>query len=593
MRVFLGYNPFMFEPKKTLKNIEYYSTDEFYPECKLKLDSNENVFGPSPMVVDAFKNLDLRCFNFYPCYGDMIKLLSEKFGFDKENFLLTNGCDEAINIVLSTYLNENDTLFAYCPAFSMPDIYSKIIGAKLKKIDYPSKWQFSADELFNSITADTKTIYLASPNNPTGDIIEPSKIKLVLEKCADKIILLDLTYVNYSDYNEEDYYNLVKEYGNLICVKSFSKDYALAGLRLGFILAQKSFICEFRKVISPYSVNSMAIFAGINALRDKAYFNRVKAEVKKSKEYLMCELKKLGFTPYESQANFILVDFGDKTEFVYRKLLNSGIIVRKFSSDNLKSALRIGIPRLEDAKMIIDTLKPKKLLVFDLDGVVFDVSNSYRYAIQKTYEHFAGTPCGSSEMQEAKNRGGLSNDWDLTKYLLDKKGITADYSKLVEVFQSIFYNPEKTGSKGAIDNEKIVLGAEFFANLSKKYDLAVFTGRPRNEAFYSLKKFGLDKYFQYFVCLEDVPCGRSKPCPDGLNKIKKHCYFDDICFFGDTVDDAKAGQDAGVLTYGIIPPNAPNTCDTVKSLKEFGATDVIDDANKILNYNLFKERLCK
>ncbi len=150
------------------------------------------------------------------------------------------------------------------------------------------------------------------------------------------------------------------------------------------------------------------------------------------------------------------------------------------------------------------------MLVFDLDGVVFDVSNSYRYAIQKTFEYFAGCECTAADMQEAKNLGGLSNDWDLTKYLLDKKGIEADYSKLVEIFQDIFYNPEKEGSKGAIDNEKIVLDKEFFKTLAKDYDLAVFTGRPKKEAFYSLEKFGIKEYFDYFVCLEDVEPGRAE-----------------------------------------------------------------------------------
>jgi len=144
-----------------------------------------------------------------------------------------------------------------------------------------------------------------------------------------------------------------------------------------------------------------------------------------------------------------------------------------------------------------------------------------------------------------------------------------------------------------IDNEKIVLGSEFFEKLFEKYDLAVFTGRPREEAFYSLRKFGIDKYFKYFVCLEDVPCGRSKPCPDGLNKIKQNCYYNNICFFGDTVDDAKAGCDAGVLTYGIIPPNAADVENTVKSLMDFGAADVIKSACEILEYNLFEEKTCR
>ena len=584
----------MLKPKSTLNDIKPYSIDEFYEECELKLDSNENIFGPSPAVVEAFKNLDLKKFNLYPCYGELLEILSKKYGFKKENFLLTNGCDEAINIVLSTYLSKDDTVLSSSPTFSMPVLYSKIIGAEFFQVEYTSKWKFAKDELLSALNEKVKMIYIASPNNPTGDIIEPSVVREILNECKEKLILLDLTYVNYSRHTEMDYYRLLYDFDNLVCVKSFSKDYGLAGLRLGYILANKDCISEFKKVIAPYSVNSLAVYAGIKSLENPEYFEYVQNEVQKSKVYLMKELKELGFEPYESEANFILTDFKDKADFVYRKLLSAGIKTRKFSSSSLRSCLRIGIPGILDAKKIIDALKPRNLLVFDLDGVVFDVSNSYRFAIQKTYEYFAGCPCEASEMQEAKNRGGLSNDWDLTKYLLDKKGINTDYSKLVEIFQDIFYNPAKEGSKGANDNEKLVLQQDFFEALLKKYDLAVFTGRPKEEAFYSLKKYGLDRYFQYFVCLEDVPHGRSKPCPDGLLNIKKHCYFNNICFFGDTPDDAKSGCDANVQVYGIIPPNAVNIDETKKTLINFGAYDVIDDANKILNYNFFKEDVsCK
>ncbi len=582
----------MFKEKDTLKNIEPYSVDEFYPECNLKLDSNENVFGPSKKVIEAFKNLDLKRFNLYPCYGELINLLAKKIGFSKENFLLTNGCDEAINTILSAYLTKNDSMLAFTPSFSMPKLYSKIIGADYININYIEKWKFSIQTLLDNLTPDVKIIYLASPNNPTGDIIEPAVIEDVLKACFDRIILLDLTYVNYSRYNESDYYELLRKYKNLICVKSFSKDYAFAGLRLGFILADKSFIANFKKIISPYSVNSMAVYAGINALLDTEYFNFVKNEVVKAREFLYCEFKKLGFEPYKSEANFILVDFKKKADFAYNKLVKNGIIVRKFSNPEMQSFLRFGIPSLDDCKKIIEALKPRNMLVFDLDGVVFDVTNSYRYAIQKTYEHFAGKTCTPLEMQEAKNSGGLSNDWDLTKYLLEKEGICVDYPELVKIFQSIFYNPENEGTKGAIDNEKLVLDAEFFKTLDSKYDLAVFTGRPQNEAFYSLEKFKLKNFFSYFVCLEDVPHGKSKPYPDGLNKIKEACYYNDICFFGDTVDDMKAGCDASVDVYGIIPPNTNNVKSTAASLKRFGAKDVIYDACKIIE--LFREeKVCK
>ena len=148
----------MLKPKSTLNDIKPYSIDEFYEECELKLDSNENIFGPSPAVVEAFKNLDLKKFNLYPCYGELLEILSKKYGFKKENFLLTNGCDEAINIVLSTYLSKDDTVLSSSPTFSMPVLYSKIIGAEFFQVEYTSKWKFAKDELLSALNEKVKMI---------------------------------------------------------------------------------------------------------------------------------------------------------------------------------------------------------------------------------------------------------------------------------------------------------------------------------------------------------------------------------------------------------------------------------------------------
>ena len=121
----------------------------------------------------------------------------------------------------------------------MPVLYSKIIGSKFNQVEYTSKWYFSKDDLFSKLNDRVKFIYLATPNNPTGDIIAPSVIKEILNEVKDKLILLDLTYVNYSKFNETDYYSLVKKYKNLICVKSFQKTTALQGFASGLFWRMK------------------------------------------------------------------------------------------------------------------------------------------------------------------------------------------------------------------------------------------------------------------------------------------------------------------------------------------------------------------
>ena len=342
------------------------------------------------------------------------------------------------------------------------------------------------------------------------------------------------------------------------------------------IISNEKNILECKKVISPYSLNAVALQAGIEALDDDEYIKEIKTKNIEAREELIRGLREYGYNPYPSEANFILCDFGSAANAVYEKLLSKGIKVRCFTnSQTLQNCLRITVPKKEDVVRILEVLEPKDMLVFDLDGVVFDVSNSYRLAIKKTFEYFCEGKLKDSEIQQAKELGGLNCDWDLTQYLLRKYGVNVEYEKIKEIFQQIFFNPQNEDSKGLIDNEKLLLKPEIFERLSKEFDFAVFTGRPRAEAIYSLQKFGILKYFTKIVSQDDVQ--RQKPHPEGLNLIKKSTNYKKIFYFGDTIDDIKAGNLAQVSTFGVVAPGAKNK----KSLLDAGAFDVIDDISKI------------
>ncbi len=581
----------MIKAKTTLKNIEAYSIDKYYSDFELKLDSNENPYGPSPLVEYAIRNFDIKKVQYYPAYGILIEKLAQIINTKVENLLLTNGCDEAINVVLNTFLENDDEVLTFSPTFSMPKIYTETIGANFVEIPYLNKWEFQVSEFEKNITTKTKILYLTSPNNPTGEIVEPKVVEYLLSKYQDKLLILDCTYFNYSSLKREDYYSLPEKYNNLIIVKSFSKDYALAGLRIGYVFANQNLINEIKKVASPYNVNAIAATAALSALDDIEYFEKNKKEIIKAKEILVKELNKLGFVAFNTEANFILCDFNKHADFVFNKLSSRGIKVKHFKNGILKNFFRITVPKLEDIDKLINAIRPRPLFVFDLDGVVFDVKNSYREAIRQTFKHYCGFICEDYEMQRVKNLGNMSNDWDLTAYLIKEQGVEFDYNKMVDVFQNLFFVPEKEGSKGLIDNEKNVFNSEFYSELTKFADCAVFTMRPSNEAFYSLEKFDIKKYFSYFICNEDVN-GNFKPSPYGLNVIKEKCYYTDIFYFGDTVDDVKAGVDACVNVYGVIPPNATSVDDTKKSLMEYGANGVIENPSQVLNL-IKKDILCK
>ncbi len=577
----------MLKAKKILEDIPVYQTDEYYENYELKLDSNENVYGVSSKVLQALSDKNEKYISCYPCYGELLDKLSKKHLVEKNNILLTNGCDEAINVVFSTYLEKGDNVVSFAPTFSMPKIYANLNGAEFKEVEYKRKWVFDPEEIAKNVNKKTKIIHLTSPNSPTGEKIEVHDVELLIDNFPNIAIVIDVTYGFFVEEGQ-DFYELTKKYPNVIIVKSFSKDCSLAGLRLGYIVSNSKNIDNIRKIVSPYSVNNYAVKAGLAVLDDEKFLSDMKKEIIESRKMLISGLSKLGFKVYNSEGNFVLCDFGACSDFVYKKLLTNSIKVRNFGKKkNLENCFRITVPKKEDTKKVLNALLPKTMLVFDMDGVIFDVQNSYRAAIEKTFEYFAHQKLGEHEIQDCKNLGGLNCDWDLTEFLLKKYGINRDKKEIIDVFQRFFFNKNSNGSKGLIDNEKLLLDKNGFKKLSKIYDICVFTGRPKDEAVYSLQKFGILKYFNFIITRDDLPKNRQKPFPDGLNYIKKNSYYKDIYYFGDTTDDMLCAKSAGVRAMGVLPLNEQNE-NYKNRLIQSGAEVVINNIGDILKVSEVK-----
>ena len=444
--------------RPNIREMKPYSSarDEFHGTASVFLDANENPYNAP--------------YNRYP--DPMQWRLKEKVsaikGVPKECILLGNGSDEPIDLIMRAFCEPGkDAILTLDPTYGMYQVAAEINHVACRKVKLTPDFQIDMPAFLSQIDDTVKAIYLCSPNNPTGGVVDLKTIEYLLNKYKDKLLALDFTYFNFSELSHQEFFDLVKRYDNVAILKSFSKDFALAGLRLGFIYANKNIINEVKKVISPYSVNAAAVIAGIEALSDIHYFREIMHEIKKSKAYLIEELNKLGFRAYSTQANFVLCDFGDYADFYYQKLLNNGIKVKYFKNiKGLDNTFRITVPPTEGAKKFIDVLKVKPMFVFDLDGVVFDVKNSYREAIKKTFASFTGYECSDEDMQDAKNMGGLANDWDLTHYLIKKAGFSADYNDLIRVFQNYFFVPDKEGSKGLIDREEVVFNSSFFEKLT-------------------------------------------------------------------------------------------------------------------------------
>ncbi len=565
--------------KNTIKNITAYQTPLFDEEGFLKLDSNESDFGPSTKVLDAIKQISAEDIKFYPFYGELLEKLSEIHNVSIDNIILTAGADEAISAILSTFIEINETVLTVTPSFVMPKIYSKINGLNYTEISYKDKWVFPIEEFINEIDK-ADFIHLTTPNSPTGEIIEKNVIDKIVQKAENKPILIDETYGNYSGITNVDY---IKSHQNIFIVRSFSKDFALAGLRLGYIISDSENILQLRKYLSPYNVSSITVKAGVAALSDFDYFKNVKNEIEISKNKLADLFSKLGADVYDSQTNFLFVDFKQKADFVYKKLLDNKIKVRRFSDEGLKNCFRITIPKSENVEKIMNALDVKPTIVFDMDGVIVDASKSYRVAVQKTFNHFSGKEISPDEICDAKKIGGLNNDWDLTNYLLKKYGFEIEYDKIVENFQTHY-------SKLA-DVEEILITKDFLDNLCKNYNLAIFTGRLPEEAEFTLNKYEIKDYFYPIITMKDVGLDHQKPDIRGIEILKEKIISKEIIYLGDTVDDMICAKNAKVIGVGILPPQDKSN-ELNEVLKSKDAITVLEKAMDLPSF-LEKNQICK
>ena len=569
----------MIQPKKSILNAVGYEPTLYLDECLMKLDLNENILGPSPKVIEAIKNISEEEIKFYPALGKLIEKLALINNVENNMIMPTNGADEAISYIFTTFITGDDTVLTVKPSFSMPKIYATSVGCRYKEISYKEKWIFPIDDFIENIDEKVRLILLTTPNSPTGDAISRDNLIRIIESAKNSIILIDETY---SSYGKEQFSDLVSKYSNVIICRSFSKDYALAGLRLGYIISNSQNIEYIKRIYSPYSVNNIAAKAGIAALEDKEYFEYVKSQIIESKRILSEGLKSIAKQVYRSEGNFLCVDFGEKAEFIYKKLLNAGIKVKYYKNDpDLEGCFRISMPSVEQSKIILNVLKSRDLIIFDIDGVLVDVQNSYRIAIKKTYEFFAQQDLGFEKIQKAKNSGGLNNDWDLVEYLLKEDGYIIPKNQIIDKFQEFYLGNDDY--KGLILNEELLLDKGKIQELSKNYDLAIFTGRPKKEAQFVLKRWNLENFFSVVVTMDDIKEGLHKPDPFGINYIKSIVNPAKTYYLGDTPDDMIAAREAGIKGIGVLPPQDKSSMLKEKLLEE-GASKILEETQDIISY---------
>jgi len=296
----------------------------------LRLDFNENTLECSPEVLRVLRQIGSEELTKYPERAPIERLVAEHLGLAADQALLTNGVDEAIHVLCQTYLDAGDEMLLPTPTYSMYEVYASATEGRVVAVQAGADFQFPLRRLLDAITPRTKIIAIANPNSPTGSVVSREQILAVVERAPQAAVLVDEAYFHFYGQTVAD---LIGRVPNLLLARTFSKAYGLAGLRVGVLAGPVEAMQWLRRVISPYSVNSLALACLPAALRDKDYLDWYVGEVLAARADLILALDDLKLQSWPSEANFALVKIGRKHAEFSAAMKRRGVLVRDRSSD--------------------------------------------------------------------------------------------------------------------------------------------------------------------------------------------------------------------------------------------------------------------
>lgn len=325
----------------------------------IKLASNENPLGSSPLAVKAVQ-ADLGMMHQYPdsnCYNLKVRLAAFS-GMDQSGILIGNGSDEILMLLATALLNRGDQIIFAQPTFSEYQFTAKIMGAQC--IEVPLKnYTHDLDSIVKAITDRTKIVYICNPNNPTGTIVTGREIERFMACIPEDILVVfDEAYAEYVE--SEDFVSglkYVEEGRNAIVLRTFSKIYGLAGLRVGYAFTTPNIARAVEMIKEPFNVNTLAQVAALAALDDEEHVRRSQETNSIGKKYLYSELDKMGLFYVPTEANFILLDTRKNCQEVFQAMLQKGVIIRTGDNFGYPEFIRVTVSCRGDNERFIASLK--------------------------------------------------------------------------------------------------------------------------------------------------------------------------------------------------------------------------------------------
>lgn len=357
-----------FDVRPNIRKMVAYSPGKPIDEVKrelgldevIKLASNENPLGPSPRALEAMQAALPELHRYPDASGfELRQALAAKFSISPEQILIGNGSDELIHLIGLLFLTPNSNMVVGKPSFVRYNAAAQIAGCELREVPLNARYEFDVDAMAAACDANTKLVWLANPNNPTGTITRRAELDRLLERMpANAVLVLDEAYFEYAcaepDY--PDSLDFLRRGAPVIGLRTMSKAYGLAGIRVGYGFAPIEIASSINGAKEPFSLNSLAQVAAIAALSDADHVQNSLQLNEMGRRRLMEALLQLDVEPIESYANFVLVDMKQAAEPLFRAMLAQGVIVRSGHVLGLPECLRISIGTEYEVSRCIDAL---------------------------------------------------------------------------------------------------------------------------------------------------------------------------------------------------------------------------------------------
>ncbi len=321
----------------------------------IKLNTNESPYPPSPEVLDAVNREEVSKLNLYPdpTAKGLKNKLADRYGVEAKNIFVSNGSDDILNFAFMAFCDDRTGVTYPEISYGFYPVYADLYRIDAKTVALKEDFSIDPRDYHNA----GRMVVIANPNAPTGMLLSVEDIRGILDSNRDNVVLIDEAYI---DFGGKSCVELVKEYDNLLVVRTFSKSRCLAGARLGFAIANEELIEDLEKIkysTNPYNINRLSLIAGEKAIdSDDYYFDHCK-DIIEAREYTVTELKKRGFTLTDSYANFVFAKHESMGgEELYLELKKKGVLVRHFSKESIKDYNRITIGTKEQMVALITAI---------------------------------------------------------------------------------------------------------------------------------------------------------------------------------------------------------------------------------------------